>query len=375
MQIKRYETTHIQDATARIKKELGPDAIILSMKKLSDTPPRIEILAARDDKTEKPSLTKSRLFEKKDQQEGILSGLTAEILHIKASVEDLKQKLSHGHELTDLKETMDVLLDNLSIGYPEHLRNIYKRLINNGVSRPKAAGLINTMIREHAGSIDTLESGEIIAQRLISRSLPTTNRKEGRIKAFIGPTGIGKTTTLAKLAAHYSIEKKMKVGIITTDTYRIGATEQLKIYANIMGLPVEIAPEREIFNRSLARFEDKNMILVDTPGRNQSDNRYLVDLKNTLGSNAEYVLLLSPVGNREYLLNTASRFRVFNYDSVILTKVDECNHMGSMYDVLNEIGKPVSHVTTGQNVPNDIEKASPERLARMILTTDRIHPN
>lgn len=373
MQIKRYETAHIPEATSRIKKELGPDAIILSMKRLSDTPPRIEILAARDDKTERPTLTKSRLNETTHQQEDILSSFAAEILQIKSSVEDLKQKLSHGQELTDLRETMDVLLDNLSIGYPEHIKNIYKRLTNNGVSRPKAVGLINTIIREYSGSVDTQEKGEIIVQQLISRSLPQTNRQEGRIKVFIGPTGIGKTTTLAKLAAHYSIERKMKVGIITTDTFRIGATEQLKIYGNIMGLPVEIAPGREIFNRSLARFEDKDMILVDTPGRNQSDNRYLMDLKHTLGSNAQSVLLLSPVANREYLLNTANRFRSFNYDSIILTKVDECNHIGSMYDVIDEIGKPVSHVTTGQNVPNDIEKASPEGLARMILTTDRIH--
>ena len=193
------------------------------------------------------------------------------------------------------------------------------------------------------------------------------DRKEQRIKAFIGPTGVGKTTTLAKLAAHYSLEKKMKVGMITTDTYRIAAVEQLKVYAEIMGLPIQVAPGKESFLRSLESFAEKDMILVDTPGRNHNDNRGLNELKAILPSDVETVLLLNPAASREHLLEAADRFSIFDYDRLILTKVDECNHFGAMYEVLDEIGKPVSHVTTGQNVPRDIEKASPERLARLIL--------
>lgn len=155
--------------------------------------------------------------------------------------------------------------------------------------------------------------------------------------------------------------------MITTDTYRIAAAEQLKVYAKIMGLPIQIASEKDMFLSSLASFADKDMILVDTPGRNHNDDRYLNELRDTLDSSVETVLLLSPVANREYLLNTANRFKIFKYDRIILTKVDECCHFGSLYDVLDEIGKPVSHVTTGQNVPRDIEKASPEGLAKLIL--------
>ena len=177
------------------------------------------------------------------------------------------------------------------------------------------------------------------------------DRKERRIKAFIGPTGVGKTTTLAKLAAHYSLEKKMKVGMITTDTYRIAAAEQLKVYAKIMGLPIQIASEKDMFLRSLASFADKDMILVDTPGRNHNDDRHLNELKDTLDLRCGNRFTLKSCCQREYLLNTANRFKIFEYDRIILTKVDECNHFGSMYDVLDEIGKPVSHVTTGQNVP------------------------
>jgi flagellar biosynthesis protein FlhF len=367
MQIKRYETANMQEATNRIKKDLGPDAIILSMKKISDRPPLIEILAARDEKTECPLPANHRLPQKEDQED-LLSCLTKEIHELKSTVEELKHKISYQYDLSDLKESMNVLLDSISVKYPDHLREIYTRLIANGVSRFKAAGLLDTIKKNYPSKdTDTYEKGALIAEQLIARSLPKEDRKERRIKAFIGPTGVGKTTTLAKLAAHYSIEKKMKVGMITTDTYRIAAAEQLKVYAKIMGLPIQIASEKDMFLSSLASFADKDMILVDTPGRNHNDDRHLNDLKNTLDSSVETVLLLNPVANRDYLLNTANRFKIFKYDRIILTKVDECGHFGSLYDVLDEIGKPVSYVTTGQNVPRDIEKASPEGLAKLIL--------
>ncbi len=368
MQIKRYEATNMQEVTNRIKKDLGPDAVILSMKKISDRPALIEILAARDEKTECPPSPNNQPPKKEHRQEDLLSSLLKEIHELKSSVEVLKQKLSYQCDLSDLKETMNVLLDNNLSRYPEHLRDVYTRMIANGVSRFKAARLVETIKTNYpCEDIDTYEKGAFIAEQLIARSLLKDDRKERRVKAFIGPTGVGKTTTLAKLAAHYSIEKKMKVGMITTDTYRIAAAEQLKVYAKIMGLPIQIASEKDMFLRSLASFADKDMILVDTPGRNHNDDRSLNELKNILGSGVENVLLLSPVTNREYLLDTANRFKMFNYDRIILTKVDECDHFGSMYDVLDEIDKPVSHVTIGQNVPRDIEKASPERLAKLIL--------
>ncbi len=271
---------------------------------------------------------------------------------------------------------MNVLLDTISVRYPDHLRNIYTRMVANGVSRFKATALMEAIQKDYATRRETrMKKAPFIAEKLIARSLLKDDPKEQRIKAFIGPTGVGKTTTLAKLAAHYSLEKKMKVGMITTDTYRIAAAEQLKVYAKIMGLPIQVASEKEMFLRSLASFADKDMILVDTPGRNHNDDRDLNELKTILDSGVETVLLLSPVASREHLLDTANRFKIFDYDRIILTKVDECNHFGSMYDVLDEIGKPVSHVTTGQNVPRDIEKASPERLAKLILQNRLNHFN
>jgi flagellar biosynthesis protein FlhF len=367
MQIKRYEATNLHEAMIRIKKDLGPDAIILSTGKISDRPHLIEVLAARDEQAA-PASPEEPLHHKEPRSPEPFSSLEKEIHELKSGIEGLRQEFPCRRDLSELKETMNLLLDTIVIRYPAHLRSIYTGMVAGGISRLKAAALLESIKKDYGHEErDTYEKSTVIAEKLIARSLVKTGPKERRIKAFIGPTGVGKTTTLAKLAAYYSLEKKMKVGMITTDTYRIAAAEQLKVYAKIMGIPIQVAPEKETFLRSLESFAEKEMILADTPGRNHNDNRGLNELKLILDSGVETVLLLSPAASREHLLETADRFKMFEYDRIILTKVDECSRFGSMYEVLDEIGKPVSHVTTGQNVPRDIEMANPERLARLIL--------
>jgi len=365
MQVKRYEVSNLQEAMAKIKKELGPNAIILSTKKVSGVGPLIEVIAARDEGIE-PSVSYDTLFQKRGElQDGSLNTLRHEIRELKTCVDLLTQKISNQRNIF---ETMNVLFDNISANSAVHLKDIFIRLIDSGVSHSKTVRLIEA-IKNDFPTQDTItyEKGTIIAEKLIAQALMKDDRKGRRIKAFIGPTGVGKTTTLAKLAAYYSLEKKMTVGMITTDLYRIAASEQLKAYAKIMGLPVNVASDKDHFVRSMADFAEKDMILVDTPGRSHNDGKCFDTLKSILDPSVECVLLISPIASREYLLETADRYKIFNYDRIILTKIDECGHFGPMYDVLEEIGKPVSYMTTGQNVPRDIEKASPERLAKLIL--------
>lgn len=368
MQIKRYEVTNMQDAMVKIKKDLGPDAIIISTKKMPGRSPLVEVVAARDEGTGAPVSGDTPYHKKEQRQDDVLDGLRREIHELKSCIDDLTRKCIHQRDFLDLRETMNVLFDNISAGNAVHLQEIYSRLIANGVSRARAVRLIETIKNDFPReNTDTYEKGALIAEKLIARSLVSDDKKGRRIQAFIGPAGVGKTTTLAKLAAYYSLEKKIKVGLITTDTYRIAASEQLKVYAKIMGLPLEIASEKDSFVRSVANFAQKDMILVDTPGRSYKDDECLRTLKKILDPSVETLLLISPVSNNNYLRQTADRFSAFNYDRIILTKVDECSHFGSMYDVLDEIGKPVSYMTTGQNVPKDIEKATPARIAKLIL--------
>ncbi|MFH1081213.1 MAG: flagellar biosynthesis protein FlhF [Pseudomonadota bacterium] len=366
MQVKRYEAVSMREAMTRIKHDLGPDAVILSTKKISKDKPLIEITAARD--RDIAPAENHRISRPDDafRYEPSLGSLRQEIRDLKSCIDGLAHHFPVTSDCSDLKEALNILCDTVSVRNALHLHDIYLRLIANGVSRIRALRLIETIKNDFPPPLtDTYEKAAGLAEKLIAGSFLKDEGKEKRIKAFIGPTGVGKTTTLAKLAAHYCLEKKMKVGLITTDTYRIAASEQLKIYAKIMGLPIDIASSRDKFSRALSNFAEKDMIFVDTPGRNHHDNQCLKTLKSILTDNIETFLLLSPIASREYLLDVADRFRMFHYDRIILTKLDECTRFGSMVDVLDIIAKPVSYVTTGQNVPRDIERTNPDRLAKL----------
>jgi flagellar biosynthesis protein FlhF len=368
MQIKRYEAATMREAMAKIKKDLGADALILSTKKISGDESHIEVIAARDRDIASAESSGTLHPNEEHRQEDLLSGLRQEICELKSCMDGLTQNFLIKKDLFDLREILSILCDTISTRNAAHLRNLYLTLIDNGVSRIRALRLTESIKNNFPGhETDTYEKTANLAEKLIAESFLKDDRKGQRIKAFVGPTGVGKTTTLAKLAAHYSLEKKMKVGLITTDTYRIAASEQLKIYAKIMGLPIDIASDKNKFSRSIRNFAEKDLILVDTPGRSHHDDRCLAELKSILAEDMETSLLLSPIASREYLLKAADRYRIFNYDRIILTKLDECTHFGCMVDVLDIIAKPVSYMTTGQNVPKDIERANPERLAKLTL--------
>lgn len=373
MQVKRYEVQNMKEAMLRIKRDLGPDAIILSTKKLPGPPPRMEVMAARDARplaADPPASGERPLTPPppEEPQEELLACLRQEFTEVRGRLDRLTQQLDFQKELGQLRERLPGLFDHSAVKGSEPLRNLLITLVANGIPQAQALKLVERLHGEvPSGERDSYDKGLALAEGLIARSLVREPKRSRRVVALIGPTGVGKTTTLAKLAAHYSIEQKLKVGLITTDTFRIAAAEQLKVYAKIMGLPIQVAAEGAAFRKSLAGFADRDLILVDTPGRNQNDDAALRSLKALLGDGVGTELLLSPVASREYLREAAERFRLFNYERVILTKVDETSRLGSVYDVLAEIAKPVSFLTTGQNVPRDIEPANPARLARMML--------
>jgi flagellar biosynthesis protein FlhF len=353
---------------ARIRRDLGPDAVILSTKKIDGIPPLMEVLAARDERTETAVAEPSLIPPPEAPREDLLSCVRQEFDEIRSRLDRLTQQMTFQKEIDQLKERLPGLFDHGAVKGSEPLRNLLITLIANGIPQTQAVKLVERLHAEvPSRDRDSYVKGMALAEGLIARSLVPDQKRSRRVVALIGPTGVGKTTTLAKLAAHYSIEQKMKVGLITTDTFRIAAAEQLKVYAKIMGLPIQVASEGAAFQKSLAGFADKDLILVDTPGRNQNDEGALRSLKNLLGAGVGTELLLSPVASREYLLDAADRFRLFDYERIILTKVDETSRMGAVYDVLADVAKPVSFLTTGQNVPRDIERAHPTRLAKMIL--------
>jgi flagellar biosynthesis protein FlhF len=264
---------------------------------------------------------------------------------------------------------------------PAELFPLYRKMIDADVEEPIARDL-TIRLRREAGS-DQLGSPEACAallagliEREIRCAPPITPRRgRRRVAALVGPTGVGKTTTLAKLAANFRLRDGLKLGLVTVDTYRVAAVEQLRTYAEIIDLPMKVVTSPQEMRRALDELSGVELVLVDTAGRSPNDDLKLQELKSLLvetGVDEIHLVLSLAVGARA-LQNAAERFSSLNIASVVLTKLDEAVAPGPLLTVARRIGWPVSYVTTGQNVPEDIEPAHATRLAHWLLGRQPLH--
>ncbi|HJQ79853.1 MAG TPA: flagellar biosynthesis protein FlhF [Lacipirellulaceae bacterium] len=220
---------------------------------------------------------------------------------------------------------------------------------------------------------DTLLVKARVAQLLedeIKVSGPITiDADRSRVVALVGPTGVGKTTTIAKLAANYRLREKRRVGLITVDTYRVAAVEQLRTYADIIDLPMEVVATPREMREAVARMSHLDLVLMDTAGRSPRDEVKIQELKSMLGEAEpdEVHLVLSSTAGAKSLLATAERFVDVGTTALVLTKLDEASSLGHLVSLVRECRLPVSYLTDGQNVPDDIEVAERRRLAYMLL--------
>lgn len=190
-----------------------------------------------------------------------------------------------------------------------------------------------------------------------------------KVVALIGPTGVGKTTTLAKIAARFVLEQGARVALITADTYRISAVEQLKTYSDILGLPLEIVYNPDALRRAIEKHKDKQLILIDTAGRSQYNEYQMKELSGLLSIDAdiEKHLVMSATTKTSDGIELLENFSICQPDRVIFTKVDETGTHGIILNILHRRKVALSYVTNGQSVPDDIEPASVERLAELLL--------
>jgi flagellar biosynthesis protein FlhF len=195
------------------------------------------------------------------------------------------------------------------------------------------------------------------------------NSEACRVVALVGPTGVGKTTTIAKLAANYRLRDKRRVGLITVDTYRVAAVEQLRTYADIIDLPMEVVATPREMREAVARMSHLDMVLMDTAGRSPRDEVRIQELKSMLAeAQADEVhLVLSSTASSKGLLAAAERFAEVGTTAVLLTKVDEATGLGHLISMLRTCRLPVSYLTDGQNVPDDIQTANRRQLAYALL--------
>lgn len=349
MQIKKFKAISISEATAKVKNDLGPDAIILSTKRLNG-----EMNGYR--------------FE--------IAALAPETDHTPDQYSELKSDLMNIKEMIGLLNTSGGIAERLIMN-PSVL-SIYAKLIRNGVSDHCAkvlldgAGVFNMDIpREKQNHIQLKIVKEILKFIKIDNAI-NTEWEGQKLLALVGTTGVGKTTTIAKLAAQFMLKDKKKVGLISIDNYRIGAMEQLKAYADILGIPCFPAFNRKDLLFVLKRLEDQDVILIDTAGQSQYDHSRIAELQRMITDDLEIRshLLLSVATSEAEMDRTAANFGDLKFQNYIFTKIDEAHTRGAIINQLMKLNLPVSYITNGQNVPEDIETASKEKIVKLILNNN-----
>ncbi len=245
-----------------------------------------------------------------------------------------------------------------------------RQLLERGIS-PETARTLAKFLQENYSKEELIDDQEITAklvetiESLVEVAPPQFDscKKQQRI-AFVGPTGVGKTTTLAKVCAHYLATKSKSVALITIDTYRIAAVEQLKIYGEIMGLPVDVVFTPEQMEEALARHQDKELILIDTAGRNPRDSFNIDELATFLTPEMDI--------EKHLVLSAATREREkLGLARTVFTKLDECFTLGTVLNIQLQNPAPLSWLTNGQRVPEDLVHISPRKVAELIMIDNK----
>jgi flagellar biosynthesis protein FlhF len=376
MATKTYRAASMREALERVRRDLGGSAVILGTRELrrrrwlglGRAREWIEVTAADPNAADEPERPRkgSVRFDPAEAAAPV-AALQAQVgeqlgkLH--AMVADLTRAGRIEHWLpewpTELVPTYAALVE---ADVPETLarrlvRHVAERLEPDEAHRPDA---VRAALRE------AVEGCLSIAPPIAA--LPGARR----IVALVGPTGVGKTTTVAKLAATFKLVHGLRLGLVTVDTYRIAAVEQLRTYAEIIDLPLAVANEPRAMGAALEGLGDVDLILIDTAGRSPRDEVRIRELAEFLAEARpdEVHLVLSATTGERSLRAAVERFAAARADRLILTKLDEADGLGGSLAAIGQANLPVSYITTGQSVPDDIEPADRRRLARLILGDD-----
>ncbi|SHH99741.1 GTPase [Clostridium grantii] len=319
MIVKKYVVSNMQEAMIRIRMDLGDKAVIISDHYIKNKGPLG--------------------FMKKKKREVIAAVDEEEISKSKESKNKYEKKES-GNEIEDLLELSDLS------------KEIQKEFIEYCNEHKLEKANINKFV------LNEFLWEEVKNNVVINENI------DNKIISFIGPTGVGKTTTIAKIAAKESLVNNKKVALITLDTYRIGAVEQLKTYADILNIPLEVVVKKEDMKKAIQKFNKYDLILIDSTGRSFKNDDQINEIKEYMDEIKEksVYLVLSLTTKFKDIKGIADSYEQIGYDKYILTKLDESSGYGNIINIAKYIDKPISYLCTGQNVPDDIETASIDKL-------------
>lgn len=393
MRVKRYEAPNMAAALKMIREDLGPNAFVLSTRRVhrKDGDDRLKTLievSAASDLVEIKRQEAPAVPHRSNGDSGMLASLQQQVDELKRELASFRTE-DRPREINVIKEELEQirgLVEHTSDQWAEAsaknlgpiLSALFRRLKRADVDERLAAKLVAIASGELRTNHTPNEKEALkvlfdVMKRQILVSGPVQLLHSGpKVVVLVGPTGVGKTTTLAKLAAHYSMFKKKKVGLLTIDTFRIGAVEQLGTYASILELPLKVANTPEQMTRFVKDYSNMDLVLIDTGGRSQKDRAKMGELlsfvKERHDMYHEVHLLLSAATKNRDLVEITREFGKMVIDYVIFTKLDECNSFGGILNESFWTQKPISYFTTGQNVPDDMEVADAGKTVELILT-------
>jgi len=394
MQVKRYHAENMKQAMDAAIRELGSDAVMLSSSKVRRKglknlfrKPILEVQFAYDP-SNIPSVKKlnaeaSPTFGEVMQNSGgnmPLGGGSDKGWGYKGKstvsseqFEQLDKRMnSFESMLTDFLDKFSYVKRDITYDYPEEVQNLLGKLIEAQVREELAHSLAKQAEQMLKQQPDT-NAAEIIEHLMLEqfgRSEPILHKKfTQKVILVLGPTGVGKTTTIVKLAADFSVKQKKNVGIINTDTYRIGAQEQLQTYADILGVPIQVVYHAHELDAAMENMSDRDIIFVDTAGKRPGDEQHKEDLLEIVRilKPEDILLCLAATTSFASIKEMVDTYGFVGDYRVMITKLDETKYRGSVLNISWYTQKPLAYVTTGQDVPDDIEIADVEALVKQIV--------
>lgn len=418
MRVKRYVAETLQDAMLKVKIDMGKDAVILHTRKFKEGgffgffgKQMFEVTAAIEDslavnakpkspnpqtvskpqqspnfqqlpnsqqlatvQSQAKSAANPAVSSQQDSVENSSGGL--EPLVAAAREPDLHEEIQEMKSmLNDMMMQMDAEDDIKNL--PKCFQRYHQILTENDVEDKLAKKIVRDVAKqipkEESSNQDTIRASfEQYVLKLLKKPKPISFKRNGLNQqsiALVGPTGVGKTTTIAKLAATFAIVDKKNVALITADTYRVAAVEQLKTYGEIIGIPVDVVFSPQELQEAINRHLDKDLILIDTAGRSHKNAEQMIELKSFLdvAEPSEIFLVLSASTKCKDMMEIVNRYSDIPINKLIFTKLDETSSYGAILNVISRTQKQLSYITVGQNVPDDIEIADPAKMVNMIV--------
>ncbi|SHG93040.1 flagellar biosynthesis protein FlhF [Tepidibacter thalassicus] len=382
MQIKKFVADNAQEAIKKAKNELGDNAVILHTKKIKTggifgflKKEKVEVLAALEKQQleNKMVALKEKNLDNRDIKEiQFKDQVKKQLDKIKYENEEVN---TLNREIQELKQMIKKINNKVDIKFNDEksIKVKFKDYYNN----LKRKGLSDELIENILCDIEDVDIDDNKFEAYVGKYLLDKFKIyelndidfDKKINIFVGATGVGKTTTLAKLASEVVLQKDKKVGFLTLDTYRISAVDQLKTYADILNAPIEVAYDLNDVSYCIEKLKNRDLIFVDTAGRSHKNKKHMKELKEFLNcfKEKEVFLVLSANCNIDDIKSIINEYSFLNDYKIIVTKLDETDNIGIVLDILYNSNKFITYTTFGQNVPDDIEKFDLKKVVNEVL--------